>query len=155
MPCPLPPATVAAGRRSRIRTGALPQDTPKHVDEASAQHRSHQGSDPSPEISHQNRVYLSHSAQDPERWTTGGCRIGPIISPGSIANLRVRTAWNLLSWLGAPLRKMPLRDEYFTEYTFVAVSPLTFGAFSETAANPAFLPDCFRSVCTDKPACAL
>ncbi len=89
------------------RTGALPRRHVRTRRVASAQHRSHQGSGPSPEISHRNRVYLSDSAQDPECWTSGGCRIGPTISPGSIANLTVSTAWNLLPWRGLIFENAP------------------------------------------------
>ncbi len=75
-PCPQPPATVAAGCTTRSADRHIPPDTPKHVSEVSAQHRSHQGSGPSPEISHRNRVYRAAPDGNPERWSAAGCDIG-------------------------------------------------------------------------------
>ena len=69
-----------------VRT-ATREGTSKHHSEAAAQHRSHQGSGPSPEISHRNPVYPCYSQQEPESWSPSGWGTTPTISPGSIMNI--------------------------------------------------------------------
>ena len=104
---PSHPPRSQRGAARGIRTGALPRRHVKTRRVASAQHRSHQGSGPSPEISHRNRVYLSQSQQDPECWKLCDRHTRPTISPGSIANVTVRTAWNLLPWRGLIFENAP------------------------------------------------
>ena len=66
VPCPQPPPTVAAGRSSRNPHRRLAPGHLRTRVTTSAQHRSHQGSGPSPEISHRNPVYLTGPDGNPE-----------------------------------------------------------------------------------------